>query len=155
MTDQNPMAEWDNPVEEAPLTLEAMDALITELRRARETYDSAKKFSTEKHNELEEIEKRVMGALAANGKSKYEAEGVGLVYLVEKEVYTTPKTNEEKRLLFQYIKDKYGNDSLSSMLGINYATLNSWANKEVESGVMKIPGLAQPTMATTLNFRKK
>lgn len=133
-----------------------MDQLVAKLNKARLEYDEAKAASTEAHGRLENVEHEVMNALKLNGKTKYEAEGVGLVYTVTKEVYTTPKTIDDKKRLFDYIKQKYGAESLMAMLGVNHNTLNSWANKETETGeVMEIPGLAQPTAATTLAFRRK
>lgn len=129
---------------------------MKELQKARLAYDEAKAASTEAHNYVEEVEHKVMNALKLNGRTKYEVEGVGLVYTSSKEVYTTPKTTSDKKALFGYIKDKYGPETLMSMLGINHQTLNSWANKETETGeIMEIPGLAQPTEAITLSFRRK
>lgn len=157
MQDENLMDQWEQAEQEtaSPSTLEQMDNLIQELARARATYEEKKRASTEAHDALEEVEKKVIGALKANGRSKFEAEGVGLAYISEREVYTVPKDTGNKTKLFNYIKEKYGPDALMSMVGINYQTLNSWANKEIEAGVMQIPGLEAPTMQETLNFRRK
>lgn len=153
------MNQWDqeNHDEVAPdqSTLEQMDSLILELRRAREEYEAKKLVATEAHDKLEIVEKKVIGALKANKRTKFEAEGVALVYISEKEVYRVPKDNESKKKLFNYIKNKYGDEVLMAMAGVNHQTLNSWANKEVEAGVMEIPGLEAPTMQETLNMRRK
>ena len=98
----------------------------------------------------------MLNALAASGKKNYTVDGIGQVYTVTKEQYTTPKISEDKTKLFNYIEDKYGPDVLMFMVSINHQTLNSWANKETETGeVMAIPGLAEPTSVTTLSFRRK
>jgi len=148
---------WEqNQEQTSPVTLEAMDALIREYQRARSFYEGKKKEATEAHNHLEELEQRVVGILKATGKSSYQVDGVGRVSFYVKETYTVPKSNEDKTKLFNYIKEKYGADTLMTMVGINHQTLNSFANKETEeAGVMSIPGLQSPTGTEVLSFRKE
>jgi hypothetical protein len=147
--------EWDGLEEPSSLTVEQLDDLIRKLRDARDEYDAKKKASSEAHAALEEVEKLVINTLQAAKKSKYELPGVALVSISHKESYTTPKTNDDKNKLFSYIKEKYGPDALMAMVGINSQTLNAWANKESEAGVMVIPGLAAPTATETLSMRRK
>ncbi len=133
-----------------------MDSLIKDLQEARASYDEAKRKATELYNLLQEKEDLVLNTLKANGKTKYEAEGVALVYYSTREVYSTPKTNEQKRELFRYIQEKYGVEACTSMLSINHQTLNSWANKETEADpLLAIPGLDKPESVETLYFRAK
>lgn len=147
--------EWqDSNQEESTTTLTGMDEMIIELRRRRTEYENAKAVSTEKHNALEEQENLVLNALRSNGRTKYQVDGAGTVYIIEKEVYRTPKTLAEKQQLYKYIQEKYGVETLTSMLSINSQTLNSWANKESEAGVMSIPGLEAPTMQESIGMRK-
>lgn len=142
--------------EEQATTIDQMDSLIVKLKSARDSYDEAKKASAEKYHQLEEVEKEVMNTLKANGRTKFEAEGVASVSIQTKEVFTTPKTNEAKRLLFKYIQDKYGVDVCTSMLSINHNTLQGWANREIqEDASLRIPGLEDPTSVETLYFRSK
>jgi len=152
---QEVMGDWFPDIPDT-ITLEQMDALVSKLQAAREAYDTAKKFSTEKYHQLEEVEKEVIGTLKSNGRTKFEAEGVALVSIQTKEVYTTPKTTDQKRDLFRYIQDKYGVEVLTSMLGINHNTLQGWANREIETDPsLQIPGLDKPTSVETLYFRSK
>lgn len=131
-----------------------MDEMVRELKAARTKYDEAKKLASEAYSTLEKAETQVVNALKATGKSSYKVDGVGNVSWYVKESFTTPKTNEDKSRLFNYIKEKYGADVLMSMVSIHSATLNSFANKETESGVMEVPGLAAPTGTEILSFRK-
>ena len=150
------LRQWDEAsTEQEGVTLEAMDGLIRELRAKRDEYDEKKAASSAAYKELEEIEARVINALAANKRSKYEVEGVASVSVSHKESYTTPKTNENKQKLFDYIKQAHGPQALMSMVSINSMTLNAWANKESEAGVMVIPGLEAPTATETLSVRRK
>lgn len=142
--------------EQSPVTLEAMDNLIREYQRARAYYEEKKKAASEAHNQLEELEQKVVATLKAAGKSNYQVDGVGKVSYYVKETYTIPRTIEDKTRLFNYIKEKYGADTLMTMVGINHQTLNSFANKETEeAGVMSIPGLQPPTGTEVLSFRKE
>lgn len=138
------------------MTTEQLDQAVANLRSLREAYDEAKAASTEAHGKYEEAEKDLMNLLKAAGKTKYEAEGVGLVYITTKEVYATPKSIGQKRALFDWIKGTHGPDVLSSMLSINHQTLNSFCNKEREANpTTVIPGLDMPTMTENLSLRKK
>lgn len=100
-----------------------------------------------------------MNTLKTAGKTKYECEGVGLVNVITKFNWTTPKTNDEKLKLFKYIENTYSDDVLLTMTSINYQTLNSWAKSEMEihekDPTFSIPGLAEPTSAEVLSFRSK
>ncbi len=136
------------------LTLAQMDQLVAQMKEARALYDDLKKQSSEAYKQLESIEDKVVAALKATGKSKYSVDGVGTVSWYVKESFTTPKSNEDKVKLFNFISDKYGKETLLAMTSIHSATLNSFANKESEEGVMEIPGLAAPTGTEVLSFRK-
>jgi len=149
------MSELDEWLDDAPpSTMEGMDALIAEYKAARDDYDAKKKISNEANAVKEELQAKVIAALKANGRSKYDSPDMGMVYISHKEVYPSPKANEDKDALFNYIHTKYGKDTLTGLLSINSQTLNAWANKEAETGVMKIPGLQAPTTMETLNYRK-
>lgn len=147
--------EWEQTESNDPMTLEQMDQLVKQMKEARAKYEAAKKLSGDAYKELEDIENKVVASLKAAGKSKYNVDGIGTVSWYVKESFTTPKVNEDKTRLFNYIKEKYGPDVLMSMVSIHSATLNSFANKETENGVMEIPGLAAPTGTEILSFRKE
>lgn len=150
--------QWDQvgTAESSTLTVEAMDQLIQALRESKEAYEQAQDHADEVKKAYTQARDNVLKALTTLKRDSYAVDGHGLAYIARKEVYTVPKTNEDKNKLFTYIKEKYGPDALMSMVGIHSATLTSWANKETETGeVQTIPGLEQPTMIETLNFRKK
>lgn len=146
------MSEWTDQTE---ISLEQVEGLIRNLQEKRVEHTAAKDIATKLYHELEEVEKRVLNALKAKGKTKYELEGIGRVNIISKEIYPTPKTNEQKVALFNYIKAKYGGDTLMSMTSINHQTLNSWCNKETEADpALKIPGLDAPTSVEEVRFTK-
>ena len=151
------MSEW-MPQQQTlgTVTTEQLDEAIAQMKLLRSQYEEKKRLAAEAHSLVEEAENRVIGLLKASNKSKYEAEGVGLAYIVTKETWTVPKANDKKQELFNYIKQKYGPDVLMAMVGINFETLNSWAKKELEADPLQhIPGLEQPTSEEILYFRKR
>lgn len=136
-------------------TLEQMNQLVGTLSSMKEEYDKAKKAATEKYEEYQEQRKIILNTLRANGKRKYEAEGIGLVYITEDSSFTTPKTPEDKAALFHWIEEKYGGEFLTNMLSIHSAKLNSFASEELEGDpLLKIPGLAEPVIEETVTFRR-
>lgn len=156
MEDNQMILEWDEAAQQGmSITLEAMDLLVTELRNLKDLAEEAQARADEVRDQYNSHRQKVQQVLEANGRKNYAVEGVGSVYISEKEVYRVPKSNEEKVLLFNYIKEQYGSDALLSLTSIHSATLTSWANAESEKGVMSIPGLEAPTMVATLNIRKK
>lgn len=148
------LSEWmDQP--STNMTIEEMDKLVQLLSQKRAEHAAAKEEAARIYHDMEDAEKAVLGALKALGKTKYEMEGIGRVNIITKEIYSTPKTNEQKIALFNYIKSKYGGETLMAMTGINHQTLNSWANKEIESDpTLQIPGLDAPTSNEEVRFTK-
>lgn len=150
----NQLADWQEIVPETASTLEEMDQLIARYKAARTDYEDKKQVSNEAHAVYKEIEAQVIDALKANKRTKYQVDDLGTAYIISKEVYATPKSNDDKVRLFEYIAGKHGADALLGLQSINSQTLNSWANKEAEAGVMSIPGLDAPTLHESLGFKK-
>lgn len=148
--------EWGQA--EKPLqgtTLAMLDDLAKKIKEARVEYEAKSKEKTAAHDALEKLEMDMINLLKVNNRQSYNAPGIGTVGYRIREQYTVPKNVIAKECLFKYIEDKYGKDTLMGMMSINSQTLNSWANKEVESGeVQQIPGLDQPTAQEIFSFRK-
>lgn len=154
--DANDIELWGHqePQEQAT-TLEEMDNLIEAYAKARAEYDQAKDYSSQLAKAVDALEHTIVQTLAANKRKNYSVDGIGMVSVQHRESYKVPKDTEDKKILFDYIKQKYNGETLMSMVSIHSATLNSWANQEAASGVMQIPGLGQPTVTETISFRKK
>jgi hypothetical protein len=71
-----------------------------------------------------------------------------------------PKDLGSKARVFDYIKNKYGADTLEEMLTINPKTFNSWYNAEAEAALsegnldFKLAGIT-PYEYFSVSFRKK
>lgn len=150
-------SDWtdEKPVE---VTVEAFDNFVKEYATKREEYEAAKKVSGDMYAIYQESENKLISLLKATGKKNYNVDGIGGISLVTKEVVTTPKTIEDKRSLFGWIKEKYGVDVLDDMVSINHQKLNGFYNQEAEKStdaMFHIPGLESPTMTESLSFRRK
>lgn len=144
------------------VTTQMLDTLVSEMQKKRAIYEDAKSIASEKYNEYAEAEGKLVEAMQLAGKTKYVVEGVGTVYFVNKLVVPTPKTVEQKKLLFKYLQDKHGETYFYDKTSVNHQTLqgiyNSDWEESKESGngdVFSIPGLDQPTSQISLNFRKE
>ena len=134
--------------------LELLDHMIIELAQARAKRDEAEsKYNIEAAN-VKVVEDKLLSLLKTVGRDSFKTPGVGVASITHRQNFTTPKTGDDKVKLFDYIKDKYGEEVLRSMIGIHSATLNSWAKKEIEAGALTIPGLAEPTATELISFRK-
>lgn len=152
--------EWADAagIGEQNVTIEQMDQIVREYREAREDYEAAKKIASEKHGHYEIAENRLVNTLKAAGKKSYKVDGVGAVVIAVKNVIQVPKTTENKRELWSWIKEKYGVDVLDDMLSINSQKLTSWYNQEVEAHkadpLFNIPGIEAPTAVESLRFTR-
>ena len=152
----NNLEAWSDQAEIASetITIEMMDKAIEELKTLRDLYDQKNDELKEISASVDKLTDHVIKLLENSGKKSYKVDGIASVSLGFRQSYKVPSTPEAKVQLFNYIKNKYGEGTLLAMQGINSMTLNSWANKEFEQGVMAIDGLDQPTVTPRLSVRK-
>lgn len=152
------MENWDQTADVQPLNMEEMDNLVRDMREKREEYEDQKKKASELYKEYAALEHKVLQALKSAGKKSYKVDGLGTFSIRHKSVVTVPKAIEEKRKVFDWIKEKYGDDVLDSMRSINHQTLNSFYNQEVgkseDPSLFEIPGMDAPTIKEEASFRK-
>lgn len=146
------------------VTTEELDTRAKEYQDAYAKYEEAKRVASQLYKEAERLEGKMVEAMEQAGKSKYIVEGIGTFYFVDKLVVTTPKTIEATRALFNYIREKHGEDFFYSTAGVNHQTLQKLYKTDFEEMVEKnpdkaasfsIPGLQPPTNMRSLNLRKK
>lgn len=108
---------------------------------------------------ITDLDLKIIAYLKEADLKSFSVPGIGSVTKKDNFSFKTPKTLEEKEALFNYIKDKYGEDVLKSKLSINSVHLNAWAKEELENHqddpLFSIPGLGEPTHYETLSFTKK
>lgn len=158
MSQEQDLDNWSVATES--INLAALDEMVAKLTEARKEYDAKKRAAAESYEAVEKLEAQISSALQSAGKSKYFVDGYGTAYLINKYVVRTPKDNDSKKALFNYIKDKYGEDVLVSKLSINHQTLNAFYNEETsalakELKIQTIPGIEEPVHEINLGFRKE
>lgn len=149
--------EEQNQSEQPRLTLEEMDTLVQKYKDARDRHAEIKLKSAEIWKEVQQYESEIMEELRLSGKSSYKVDGLGTFTAKTKMQVTTPKTNTDKQHLFDYIRSKYGVDTLTGMLSINHQKLNSFYKEEFENAndpMFKLPGVEEPTSVEIASFRK-
>ncbi len=161
VNDLNPEA-WLAADASKTISTEDLDNMIIAMKKARDIYDAAKSVATEKYKTFEELEGKVVEALKLAGKRKYHVDGLGVCYFIEKLVVTTPKTLEDKRKFFDWLKSSFGETFLLDKQGVNHQSLqkiyNDAYNAAVEEGKgeqFTVPGLDSPTAQISLGFRKE
>lgn len=156
MESMNPSSWEDTPVQVTEVTMNELDNLVREVADLRASYQAAKDASNKAHEKYEEATQKMIGLLKACNRASHTLPGVGMVRFASKESYRVPVDVEKKRALFKYIQEKYGVETLTEMLSIHAAKINSWANTEVESDpTLSIPGLEAPTTTETFYFNAK
>lgn len=163
MNQQPTLDDWAKMQESGSgVTTQMLDELVAKMQAARETYEKSKRETSDLYNEYAGAESKLVEAMQLAGKTKYVVEGVGTVYFVTKLVVPTPKTIEQKKQFFEYLKDRHGEVYFYDKCGINHQTLqgvyNSDYKEACETGkgeMFQIPGIDTPTSQVSLNFRKE
>lgn len=143
------------------MEINELDTEIEKLWDLNNAYDEAKAKSTNAFHAAEAQEARVLAMMEAIGKEKYFHPIAGTVSVIPKTSWRTPKTNEAKLAFFDYIRQKYGDEVLTSKISVNANTLNSFCKEEFEAAIangdasFRIPGLEEPEVYNELRITPK
>ena len=153
----DPLAEWTEEPKEK-ISVEQLDQLVELMAKERREYDEAKAVSTELYNRLETTKARIQKLLELAGKTSWKVDGLGTTSIAHKLNYKFPVDVEDRKKVFEYIKAQ-GEDTLTSMLTINYNTFNAFCKAEFETAAaekraLEIPGVDLPTEKKEIRFRK-
>lgn len=138
------------------VTTSELDSRIQWMIALRHDYDTCKEAATKAHERLQDSQNKILELLKQAGKTKYYAENLGTVNVVNKFSVKTPKELSAKEAFFDWIAHKYGKETLQGMLSIHSSTLNSFIN-EVKSAdaATEIPGLDPPVHEEVIRFTSK
>lgn len=146
-------------IETRNITVEELDQCVKDYFESRKQYELKESELKSYGEALHRAEYQLMEYLRITKKDSYKVSGVGTATIVKKLQVTTPKDPEDKRKLFQWIEQQYGQDGLDKYQTINYQALNSLYSSAAEEAatkreVLSIPGLDLPTTRETLSFRR-
>ena len=154
---QEDQVEMELPAHKTVTTAE-LDDQIERLSMLRKRYQGYKTEASDAHLEMKEQESRVMTMLDVAGKKSYKVDGLATVTKKEKLAVTTPKSTDAKKLFFEWIRTKLGDEAMWAYTSVNSNTLNSLSNEQAkeceERGeALDMAGIDMPTTRTTLSFR--
>lgn len=142
--------------EMSEVTVSSLDKLCEEYAEMRLLLDEKKQEIKAKTEELEAIETKIIEALTQSGKNSWDSRA-GKVVIQTRYTVAVPKTPEERKKFFDYLKEKGDFDNL---ITVNSQSLNAYNKQEMEHALengdvnFKIPGLGEPSMAQFLQLRK-
>lgn len=157
MTD-NESIDWFSNVEGnlEGITLKEFEDLC-QLGFSQKEVINTLEFNLKKEEEkLQTIKNNIMLILDKFGKAKQDT-ALGLVYISEKLSVSHPKEVEARAKFFEYLKSK---GVFETLISVNSQTLNKLYREEREIALdegktdFNIPGIGEPTLIKTLNFRK-
>jgi len=152
------VAMWDSVQGGDEISIQDMDNQLEVLRELKDDYAAKDKVKKEAYAKLKEQEAKVIGMLERTNKKRYVSD-YGNVTLVEELSVQTPKTPEQKRAFFNWIRENMGEEAHDVYMTVNSRTLNSLYKEQSEVAaangeVLKIDGLSDPITVTKLSFRK-
>jgi hypothetical protein len=140
-------------------TLADMDNAIRLMKEAQEEYRASDKIAKEAYAKFQHLEATVIKMMEENGKELYIAEGVARVKISHIMSVQTPKTVDEKKAFFNWLKQNCGEDVHDAYMTVNSQSLNSLYNDLTEQyaargEILMIEGLGEPTSRTKLSITK-
>lgn len=132
---------------------------IKRFRELKTDYEEKKRVSSDAHAVMKVAEMELIEILEDLGQDSFEVKGYGKAILVKKLSVTTPKTLEEKKAFFGWLKEHQGQDVADAYMSVNSSSLNSLyknlSEEYAKNGeVLQIDGLQMPTTRTEISFRK-
>jgi hypothetical protein len=158
MMSEEQIKMWDEAAPTEEISVQEMDDNLAYLRKLKEDYAEKDKVKKEAYAVFKEQEAKVIGMLEKTGKRKYVSDA-GNATLVHEMSVKTPKTPEEKRAFFNWIREHLGDDAHDIYMSVNSKTLNGLYKDQTEEfasrgEVLNIPGLEDPITVTKLSFTK-
>lgn len=141
------------------VSLAQINLTMSKFMDTRRDYEEAKIKASSIYEEVKKIESSLLEMLTSSGLEKYSVPEIGTVSVNSSLSFNVPKTLDDKRSLYGYIKSRHGGEVLESMLSINSRTLNSFLREEYASLAEEgkdpsVVGINQPTEMKSLRFTK-
>lgn len=144
---------------EQSITIADMQKLVEEYASLREEKAKAEDVLKEINQRVTDSSNRITMLLQDNKQDNFRVSGVGLVSLKKTESVPTPKTEGDRRALWKYIVDKYGESVAYSTFAVHAATLNAFFKQErqelpkEEQLFFQLPGTGEPSVHYSIAFK--
>lgn len=138
-------------------TVKELDELVAAIFEQRKVCDEKEAALTEENKKLAAMEFKAANWLEELGRDKYQ-HPKGTIHFIEKWNFALPKTDEDKKAFFDWLKEKQIFDKYATVHSQAYNSLLNaeWeiAKKEGRGMDFKVPGVPEPTFRRTLGARK-
>jgi len=131
MADDQQLEMWDE-VDAVDVSLKDLDAMILEYKEKEKAYDLQKEISNAAKVEMEASKLRVLLTMESAKKDSYSVAGLGTLTRVAKYSVKVPKDLDSKKEMLEYFKS-LGEDVYNGTVTVQYQTLNSHYNTEIEN----------------------
>jgi|GEM_PF-5075479 len=152
------LAQWHSQTETNIDILTTLDRLVTSLRDLDNQLDISRKQQKTLNEDYRAVENELIHTLKAVNKDEFSVRNVGRIKIGSRTSVKTPKDEESKTLLMNYITEKYGDEVAFTYLTVNSATLNSFFKSELESSEdpagFELPGIGAPVVSEFIRFLK-
>jgi hypothetical protein len=145
--------EVPNEIPEAPGDLKELTAKAEDLK---EMVEKAKANLKVIADEFESVKNEILRTITLLNLDSIKGSGY-LFFQKNHSSVSTPKTMEDKMLLFEYLQQR---GIFNEMVGVNSQTLNKLYKDEAEAALKEgklefnLPGVAEPVPYVTLEMRK-
>ena len=144
--------------EQSQITVAEMDNLIERLREAKADYKAKSDEAKLAKEAYDDLQLKLLAALEELDKDTYIAKS-GRITRVRKLAVRVPKTLDEKRAFFQWLRDNRGEEVADSYMSVNSQSLNTLYNTLTEEyasrgEILDIDGVETPTYRESLSFRQ-
>jgi hypothetical protein len=158
MDQQSPDAfgSWDEgEITPEKLTVENIDKLVVIMKELREAEEKAKAVALDLHNKIAQCERQIVAYLTECRKTNWKVEGIGQVSIRNNFTVKNPKTPDDKKAFFDYLKERGLFEDLAT---VNHQTLNAFYKSERAQAegdaTFNIPGIEAPTLHQGVAFKK-
>lgn len=137
-------------------SIATMEALCSEAFQLRIQIDAIEDGLKEKRELLDALNSKILLLLEAHNKNKWETNS-GVFQIRERTSVRTPKTDEEKRKLFEWLQNK---GIFWSTVSVNSNTLNALYKNQMEVAAQEgtdvvIPGVGEPEIYRQIVISRK
>lgn len=145
--------QWTDEKDISETTISELDSLCQKVfyhDKKKEEYESLAK---EESSIIQILQRKILAHLEYSGRDKWDSK-FGKVELRRKTSVKTPKTEDEKRAFFEWLRER---GIFWSTVSVNSNTLNALYKSEFEAseGLTKIPGIGDPEIYTQVVLKSK
>lgn len=142
------------------ITIDDLQKLVLEFSEMRKQKEALEELAAKIENQLKGMKGKITQVMMEHGQTSFRVDNVGLVTVVAHERVPTPKTSEENKALYEYVMQKYGEETCLSKFKMHDKTLTSFFKEEramlpkEDQELFRLPGVGEPSVHHDISFKK-